>query len=653
MNYLFSILFYMIVIPYYYILGKQILRVCNYESSFGKNLIAGFFGMFFIMFPIGFVSQLFHLSWNLYFCIQSIILSLVLVILIVVEFKSKKNQNENQFDLRLLIKQNWVIIVLSLLLLLLSMANQLPYYINNYDDGYYIGKMINSIGAPCLNVENGLNGNLTQSTGIDLPRILNTYELSYAYFASLFHINVPFFCRVTMQFHNYLLFFITYKEFAGFFFDKKYAQYTLLPFSILLISNGYLMNRAFIRSYDLWQLQTAMFYGGNIVRSLSLPVFFMFGYDLINKFKLNKILFMIMITISMFSFSTIVLPNLIFTFFILLLIKLFLHALDSFKEKDKKFILYIVLFICVLVLLLSTKLLDSISFICNDRYMEALNNYNMSYENYYPMDKLFKYGIVIIIGLFVVFRKREQIITLSFVLMWYLIIKTRFFIELSLLASSKYHFVFLRTGSSVQYLILICVGIFILKILNTITKSRYIMNLISTLIIVGTMAFVYINRGLIATYTELGSGMSSQGYSFKRLKNLNTNMVPDIVDEVGEYFNSLPYGNYRVYISDYFTYDGVEMCDESIFNNASNRIAIHRNAGFDNMDFNDKTDLNNMCDGNYMDLGVIKSLTQKYNIKYFLVFNDESMLNLSECGYKVVLNNKDSVGSNYYLMKVQ
>lgn len=285
--------------------------------------------------------------------------------------------------------------------------------------------------------------------------------------------------------------------------------------------------------------------------------------------------------------------------------------------------------------------------------MEALNDYNMFYENYYPMDKLFKYGIVIIIGLFVVFRKREQIITLSFVLMWYLIIKTKFFIELSLLASSNYFFVFLRTGSSVQYLILICIGIFILKILNTITKSRYTMNLISTLIIVGTMAFVYINRGLIATYTEAGSGMSSQGYSFKRLKNLNTNMVPAIVDEVGEYFNSLPYGNYRVYIPDYFTYDGVQMCDESIFNNVSNRIAIHRNAGFDNMDFNDKTVLNNMCDGNYMELGVIKSLTQKYNIKYFLVFNNESMLNLSECGYKVVLNNKDSVGSSYYLMKVQ
>ena len=53
----------------------------------------------------------------------------------------------------------------------LSISNVMVLYQLNYDDTYYISKIINSIGAPALQNENYFNGMLLNQESIDLGRI--------------------------------------------------------------------------------------------------------------------------------------------------------------------------------------------------------------------------------------------------------------------------------------------------------------------------------------------------------------------------------------------------------------------------------------------------------------------------------------------------
>lgn len=95
-------------------------------------------------------------------------------------------------------------------------------------------------------------------------RALNTYELLYSFFGSLFHISLVFFCRCTMTFHNYAIVFFIVKLFVSIFVDEKISQYSIL--FLLLIPAGYAAKGDLsfkIRMYDNWRFQTAI-YGGQL-----------------------------------------------------------------------------------------------------------------------------------------------------------------------------------------------------------------------------------------------------------------------------------------------------------------------------------------------------------------------------------------------------
>lgn len=91
----------------------------------------------------------------------------------------------------------------------------------NYDDSYYIGKIVNQVGSNALLSENYYNGNLSNVIDGGITRILNTFEISYGFFANLFNIDIPFFCRVAMTIHNYILTFLCYKAVGELFIKRK------------------------------------------------------------------------------------------------------------------------------------------------------------------------------------------------------------------------------------------------------------------------------------------------------------------------------------------------------------------------------------------------------------------------------------------------
>ena len=189
--------------------------------------------------------------------------------------------------------------------MLFASTNVLVYYQNNYDDAYYIGKIVNQIGANQLSMENFYSGSLTNGE-IGIVRLLNTYEITYGFFSSIFHISVPFFCRITMAIHNYFLIFSVYKLVAEFFVKKHLAQFCLIPFCLLLISAGYAMEGntpISINMFDGWQFQSAIWYGGSIVRVLAIPTIFIFCEKLLYKFDFKNLLLLGIIYITFMSFS--------------------------------------------------------------------------------------------------------------------------------------------------------------------------------------------------------------------------------------------------------------------------------------------------------------------------------------------------------------
>ena len=76
-----------------------------------------------------------------------------------------------------------------------------------------------------------------------------------------------------------------------------------------LIPAGFLQTGIYecirVYSYDLWQFQTAAFYGGSIVRMMAVPILIIYSLPLVEKMEFKKIIYIVLMSISMISFSTI------------------------------------------------------------------------------------------------------------------------------------------------------------------------------------------------------------------------------------------------------------------------------------------------------------------------------------------------------------
>ena len=95
-----------------------------------------------------------------------------------------------------------------------------------------------------------------------------------------------------------------------------------------------------IRSFDLWQFQTAMWYGGSIVRTMTLPIIFLYAVPLLDKIKIKSFILIIIVAITMVSFSSIALPMLIILFFIFYILKFqLILKMGLYQKIIEKFIL--------------------------------------------------------------------------------------------------------------------------------------------------------------------------------------------------------------------------------------------------------------------------------------------------------------------------
>ena len=228
-----------------------------------------------------------------------------------------------------------------------------------------------------------------------------------------------------------------------------------------------------------------------------------------------------------------------------------------------------------------------------------------------------------------------------------------YFKELVYYSSMNVFFVVLRVYSSMQYMILFIFGICLVQVVQCFKKYyNIICGIYGLATVTAILLIIGLNMNSRKQQDFLGSGMTKKGYDFSRVLDFNTSMAPDITVRVGNYFDSLPYGNYRLYISNVVPYDNVKIPDTA-FNVVSNRIQIHSRGGFGNLKIHNEILLNDFCDGKKdVSFYRIQSLFQKYKIDYILVTNIESKQELSKAGYDMVLSNKGYDDNTYFLFEL-
>lgn len=660
MNWILSILFLIIVYTVYYGLGDLALDIFGYKKTNAMRFIAGFLMLFFFQFVIGVPCQLRHLSWTIYFVLQSIFFLLVIGLLVFRNKSKLKNLTQlfSKENLIEFVKNNWVFIVFVLLFTAYAIANQLPYYGMNYDDIYYIGKVSNLQGADHLMNENYFNGSLLNGTSEGIARLLNTYELDYAYFSSLFHIRVPFFCRATMSCHNYILFTLVYKQFASCVIkNKKYVQYTILPFFIFLIPYGYLQSGLRIEpwkivSYDLWQFQTAAYYGSSVVRMLSLPVLYIFSEPLLKKMELKKIIYIGLLSFTFISFSTIYVQDLIVFFIFILIIKFYYLLKLAFRNKDKKQIrIYALCIIFIILTLIASRYLDRFSFINTKNFTDNVESYIVHYRLWILNDSLLAVAPFILVAGLLFVKDDFQRYPFALTTLFYLFIITLKFVNILVLSSFNTFFVVFRTIASIQYLVVSLGGVLFVYLFERMNKKKLILTVISVCMILGIPTYFIKHRSTIQAQAYLGSGISEYGWSFKRLLNFNEQMTPNIFVKVGDYFNTLEYGNYKLYTPQLIHTDGKKTLDGG-FLMTTNRVQVASHDGFDHIEDSEYTCLNQFCYKGIGNYDEVSAVLQKQGVHYLLVYNKKAKKVLNDNGVKLVLEDTENTNP-YYLFKLK
>lgn len=657
MNYIMTFIFLCLIFFYYQMIGKSVNEFLKINSeSLSLNTITGFIIFFFISFIIGIPLQYLHASWNLFFYTLLVIYVLIFI------FCFKKTYNNvyafygkvkllNSRNIIAFAKNNWLLVVFVLLFTLVSTANNMSLYQFNYDDYYYVGKIVNSVGTPALLNEDFYNGILLPSGTIDIPRICNTYEITYGFLASLFHINVTFFCKVGMVIHNYIITVIVMKHLAALFIkNKSKAQYIILPFFVLLISHGYLMEHGIdilshnfkIRSYDLWQFQTAIWYGGSIVRVLSIPILLIYSLPLVKgKINIRNFSFIAIISCVMISFTTGALPIIIFSAIGLLILKFGYNVVRTSKNKDyKKLALYLIAFAFIIGIVLLSKKLDHTFILPEESYKMYLNDLEPFRLHYIGFDFIYSHFLFIIIVTLIIYIKSDLKYMIAFIAILILLVTEGYAGELLCLTSFKYNFVVLRFYSSIQFLLVFLIGLDVVKLASIKTKDLVI-NILSILLIFSSITYIYLNFEDIKYNNFLGSGINETGYNFANIVN-KENLMPDIFNQIGDYFNKLPYGNYTLLapasfkIGSYYTY-------QTGFNMVSNRIQIINRA--QNSDDSDNyTIINDYLSGK-IDLLNAQTALDYFENAYILTLSNAQKTELESLGYEIKLHS-----DNYYLM---
>ena len=656
MNWLLTLLFFVVMFTYFYLIGDYVISFFSYPNRFSHKIVYGFLSYFLLSTVITVPCKLFKLSWNIFVMGMSILHIIIFVLCVLRIYRTGRIKTSCSWNKELIkdhIKRNWYVYFLAICFIFLYMMNTITFYTIGYDDRYYISKMVHSIGTSAIDNENFFTGALLTKGGVDVSRLFNSFELVYAYLASIFHIYVPFFAKITMSATNYIITFFVYKMYIDRIFKSKKSQYALVGLAILMIPIGLLTfsdNPFRIDMYDLWQITTSMFYGGALVRMISLPLYLIAFEQLYESFSLKKIIFIGLLSASLISFSTIMTVP----FCMIGLSYLFLVFNDYFSNKFKNQInsglsLIIVFFICFAILLVINTGLRFVSL----RHVYLYRRIVSDYEQWYKLSISTSITFIILpiefILLNVLSKNKLHNPILLMLMFIFFIIYFCMFNGIVLLTSFNLGFVVKRFISSIQIISLVLAGIIFVMILERYSINRMI-PLIIICISVSSIGVPYLIRSK-TTALSLASVKTTYNYEFGISLN-NDYMVPDVIHDVGEYFNSKSDGHYLLMFPVEFDWDFHTIKGDYFLMSSKNIVLAFPDDNVYGLTSKKYGPINrlhfiqlNKFLNNSVTYDEILPLLKKYKIQYLFVTNEYVADTLESHHHKVVLQSNEKYKS--------
>ena len=334
----FIFLIWMIIICY--LLGYSIRK----EQHFTKNLLTGYIGYSFIM-AIGLmVIELLDLPWKI--ALIYFFISVIGIVLFVVQSFIKNKLSITTKDFKRFIKENYFLFIIVLILLFISFISFNVYWLNNHlDDGYYLSKIVK---MPYLDNPYAYNYAVNFNTKPMLAYKINTGELESSIYVYLLHINVFVFCRLFLNFFNYLLVCSTVSLFADIICKDlnlksnryKYIQYFVCIIIIFATNMDTVYQIGFMHLIDHWQFVTAMYLGSSIPRTMGI-LWLLILFVGNEKITIQDFIKLFIVSVVLMSKSSIALPIVVLTSFVLYLV--------INLKLDKKIYFVIILLILYLV----------------------------------------------------------------------------------------------------------------------------------------------------------------------------------------------------------------------------------------------------------------------------------------------------------------
>lgn len=342
-DYIVGIMFIVCFICFLNNIGSYILKE---KSFFLYNVLIGYIVYCFFQFVGGFISSFLPHSWMVYKIYMVFIISLLFFYTC-----KKKHIKQIKEDLLKNIKKYFPIYFIAFVLLSMNLFNINYLWVGNHiDDGYYLMKVAN---APFYN-----NFNIDYTSGlssvVSLTRIVNTFEIDYAFWSNILHIYPSVFCKAIMTYFNYFMYIISFLSLYFILSKKETKKITwkdncvLFPILIFGLTIDMLVNGNIIQQQDSWHFSNAAWYGSTFVRCMSLPLIVL--SQLLFKDIKNKIVLYIMVCVTLFSKATQALPAIIIISISLFIIYYLPSIIKKINLSKKKY--YIIMFILMLIVLI-------------------------------------------------------------------------------------------------------------------------------------------------------------------------------------------------------------------------------------------------------------------------------------------------------------
>lgn len=321
-EYIICFIFWLLFTIVLHGIGKPL---CGERKGSSYYFVAGYLVYSFAVAAGGMIIQFLNLPWNFFAVFMGIIWAGMVVLLIIKRKEMRCDQAKTAICCY--IRENWMLLaVCAFLCAMLFLYHFSFWYGNHLDDGYYVTKAA-TLPYNATGFRTNYSVGVVQS-GID-SYVFNTWELEASFYIKILGVKATLFLRLFQSAFHYFLLLNCLKLFAEQFFTKvskrvsaKSAQFVTVI--VLLFGAFYVFlmdtNLFFVR--DMFQFNSAMYYGASVTKMLSILLMLVFFIE-VGKINIKMILTVIGISVVLISKSSIALPLIIVGAFAYLEVSLF------------------------------------------------------------------------------------------------------------------------------------------------------------------------------------------------------------------------------------------------------------------------------------------------------------------------------------------